>query len=79
MGDFNEPAYPHNETDHAHGATSTRKPGLTIRQQAVLMAMQGIASNPMFNPTRQEHFDNAAIDAILLADAVLRAEREIRE
>ena len=65
--EFNAPAYP------GWGA-----PGLTIRQQAVLMMAAGFAANPAAQPTEQHHFDNLAAYAVRYADAVLAAERETR-
>ena len=73
MSDFDEPAFPIVHSDEE--GFNVISDGLTIRQQAVLMAMQGLVISPGWNG----RIDLTAKDAVILADAVLRAEKESRE
>jgi hypothetical protein len=47
--------------------------GLTKREYFAAKAMQGIMANNRAKPTKQEHFDNIAEDAVRSADALIRA------
>lgn len=74
MSEFNAPAYPicHYNSDGVGKIDS----GLTIRQMAVLMAMQGILAHPN---AWNGNAEAAARHAIATADAVLKAERKSRK
>ena len=82
MSDFNEPAYPtliDSMLCHDGAYTHSAHPGLTIRQQAVLMMADAMikAGAPIFSSEEEiRAYGDAACD---WADIVLRAEKESRE
>ena len=47
--------------------------GMDLRDYFAAKAMQGFCANPAAMPQTQEHFDNLAIDALRMADAMLKA------
>lgn len=53
--------------------------GITIRQQYVKAAMQGILANPRFNLNMNDEWNNLPNLAIEIADACLKREAETRE
>jgi hypothetical protein len=78
MSDFNEPAYPieaKTVIDEYGQRRFSGYTGLTIRQQAALMAMQGILANPAFDLDAPS---DVAFDAVAYADMVLKREAETR-
>lgn len=76
MSDFNEPAHPvKGQLLSRSGVYEIDAVGLTIRQTAALMAMQGIVTDCSWNGD----IEAAAKSAVMIADAVLRAEKESRE
>jgi len=54
------------------GNDGYQQDGLSKREYFAAMALSGIMANPNCTPSRQEHFDNIAIDAMNVADATLR-------
>lgn len=66
------PAFPVSE-EAARGKVAAVYGGMSLRDHYAGLAMQGILANHNACPDRQEHFDNIAVDAIRMADAMIRA------
>lgn len=69
------PAFPGNQYSDCL-TPSGYSEGLSLRDYFAAKAMQGIFGSGLAQPERQQHFDNIAVDAYLMADAMLK-EREI--
>ena len=71
----NDPAYPSDGFVGPNGDVLYPEPGLTKRELAVLMAMQGLCANSMAEAGRWKNEDIATY-AVSIADATLAAMEE---
>jgi len=69
MTNQEDPAFPFTWVDGS--GENNVEPGLTKREYFIARAMQGIMSNSNAHLTRQSHFEDIAVDAIRIADALI--------
>ena len=73
MENADTPAMPVNAHDYAvNGGYESDSFGLTKREYFAAMAMQGIMANNMYDAPRRNKLEGMAVDAVSMADALLK-------